>query len=147
MMKHRIATIDAHFDDSPGRPRLLIEDPDAWAYADHFTSLGYNVATCSGPQLEGPDCSRCSLVWEGSCSAVDSADVILTSLPLDVALPIVQAIGERAGSVATVLHVPEQHAARYEQLLGEVTIVPFPASLPELETAVRQAAEPAGATA
>jgi hypothetical protein len=127
------------FEEGREGPRLLIEDPDAWAYAEHFERAGFRVAVCDGPRPEGADCSRCPLVATGRCAAVESADVILSALPGDVGRPIVRALGERSRSVPTVLHVAAPRAADYEALLREATVVPFPAPLAELEAAVRSA--------
>lgn len=139
-LRFRTQTLAApSFSEGAGRPRLLIEDPDAWAYAEHFEGAGFAVALCGGPLPEGPDCSRCPLVWNGVCSAVESADVVLSALPSDVGMPIVQALAERAGRVPTVLHVPAPRAADYQQLFDDAIIVPFPASLAQLEAAVREA--------
>lgn len=124
------------FDEGSG-PKLLIEDPDAWAYADHFERAGFRVAVCDGPRPVGASCSRCPLVVTGRCAAVESADVILSALPSDVGMPIVEALGEQARAVPTVLHVPRPRAEEYEELLDAATIVPFPASQAELEAAVR----------
>jgi ribosomal protein S12 methylthiotransferase accessory factor YcaO len=118
-------------------PKLLIEDPDAWAYADRFERAGFRVAVCDGPRPVGAECNRCPLVSTGRCAAVESADVILSALPSDVGMPIVAALGERARKVPTVLHVPGPRAADYEKLLGGATIVPFPASDAQLEAAIR----------
>ena len=139
-MRFRTPTIaDPHFSEGGSRPKLLIEDPDAWAYAEHFEGAGFEVALCAGPQPGVPDCSRCPLVWNGQCSAVETADVVLSALPGDVGMPIVEAMAERARRVPTVLHVPAPRADDYRQLLGDATIVALPASLAELEAAVRKA--------
>ena len=122
-----------------GRTKLLIEDPDAWAYAEHFEGAGFDVALCAGPQAEGDQCSRCPLVESGQCAAVDEADVILSSLPGEVGKPIVHALAERSRRIPTVLHVPAPQAAEYHELFEDATLVPVPASLDELETAIRKA--------
>jgi hypothetical protein len=127
------------FAEGRGGPKLLIEDPDGWSYADHFERAGFRVALCDGPRPEGADCSRCPLLETGRCAAVESADVILSALPGDVGKPIVGALGERARMVPTVLHVPGPRADEYARLLDEATIVRFPAPLAELEAAVRSA--------
>ena len=122
-----------------GRPKLLIEDPDAWAYAEHFEGAGFDVALCAGPQPVGDQCARCPLVWEGHCTAVDSADVVLSSLPGDVGKPVVHALAERSRRLPTVLHVPAPQADAYRELFEDATVVPVPATFAELETAVRKA--------
>jgi hypothetical protein len=63
----------------PGRPRVLIEDPDlesslsaAWA----VRQAGYTVAICRGPE---PD-EYCPLVGADDCALVAGADVIVSGV-------------------------------------------------------------------
>jgi hypothetical protein len=63
----------------PGRPRVLIEDPDldaglaaAWA----LRKAGYTVAICRGPE---PD-EYCPLVGPGDCTLVVGADVVVSGV-------------------------------------------------------------------
>jgi hypothetical protein len=63
----------------PGRPRVLIEDPDlesslasAWA----LRRAGYTVAICRGPE---PD-EYCPLVGPDDCGLVAEADVVVAGL-------------------------------------------------------------------
>jgi hypothetical protein len=63
----------------PGRPRVLIEDPDlesslasAWA----LRRAGYTVAICRGPE---PD-EYCPLVGPHDCALVTGADVVIAGL-------------------------------------------------------------------
>jgi hypothetical protein len=67
----------------PGRPRILIEDPDleaglatAWA----LRRAGYTVAICRGPE---PD-SYCPLVGTDDCALVVGADVIISGVGREV---------------------------------------------------------------
>lgn len=64
------------------RPRVLVEDPDpAWQRMldQMLTDKGYEAVICPGPEgLAG----GCSLVAQGGCLLVGSADVVLTSLNL-----------------------------------------------------------------
>jgi hypothetical protein len=63
----------------PGRPRVLIEDPDlesglstAWA----LRQAGYTVAICRGPE---PD-EYCPLVGSDDCALVVGADVVISGV-------------------------------------------------------------------
>jgi hypothetical protein len=63
----------------PGRPRVLIEDPDlesglksAWA----LRQAGYTVAICRGPE---PD-EYCPLVGPDDCALVVGADVVVSGV-------------------------------------------------------------------
>ncbi len=67
----------------PGRPRILIEDPDleaglatAWA----LRRAGYTVAICRGPE---PD-AYCPLVGTDDCALVVGADVIVSGVGPEV---------------------------------------------------------------
>lgn len=60
-----------------GRPRVLIESPDAWAIAPDLEAAGYEVVTCRGP---GPE-ERCPLLEFGSCPTASAAGVIVSDLP------------------------------------------------------------------
>ena len=63
----------------PGRPRVLIEDPDlesslasAWA----LRQAGYTVAICRGPE---PD-EYCPLLGPHDCALVAGADVVVAGV-------------------------------------------------------------------
>lgn len=78
---------------SPGRPRLLIEDPDpALRIADfhRFTEAGLDVALCSGPD----HADRCQLVEHGECLLAAAADVIMMG----------PGIGQSTEEIAAALH-------------------------------------------
>lgn len=69
--------------DWPGRPRVLVEDPDlesglaaAWA----LRQAGYTVAICRGPE---PD-EYCPLVGTDDCVLVLGADVVVSGVGPDV---------------------------------------------------------------
>jgi hypothetical protein len=61
----------------PGRPRVLIEDPDldsGLATAWTLRQAGYTVAICRGPE---PD-EYCPLVGPDDCALVVGADVVVS---------------------------------------------------------------------
>ncbi len=69
--------------DWPGRPRVLIEDPDlesglatAWA----LRQAGYTVAICRGPE---PD-EFCPLAGSDDCALVIGADVVVSGVGPEV---------------------------------------------------------------
>ena len=63
----------------PGRPRLLIEDPNAALAGSEFRlfeEAGFEVALCAGPDADHP----CPLVEHGVCDLARDADVVLVGL-------------------------------------------------------------------
>lgn len=67
-----------------GCARVLVENPDGaevWAHTEALQEAGYDVATCFGPSVRGR--VVCPLVSEGNCTAVEEADVVITTTSLD----------------------------------------------------------------
>ncbi len=99
----------------PGRPRVLIEDPDlesslasAWA----LRRAGYTVAICRGPE---PD-EYCPLVGPHDCALVAGADLIVSG----VGQEITEAVRRRhPGKPVLQPSAPETLVAAVDAALGE----------------------------
>lgn len=77
----RSRPIDPPWSDAGESTRVLVEHPDPaaqWAMERVLREVGYEVAACDGPC---PDTS-CSLIAEGRCVLVDTADVVVNGLGL-----------------------------------------------------------------
>jgi hypothetical protein len=98
----------------PGRPRILIENPDlesglaaAWA----LRRAGYTVAICRGPE---PD-EYCPLVGADDCALVIGADVVVAG----VGPEIEEAVERRhPGTLVVAPDTPEALVAAVDAALG-----------------------------
>ncbi len=94
---------------APGRPRVLLEMPDAaeaLACTQLLASEGYEVMWCPGPQ-ERPR-RPCPLVGAGHCSLLDVAHVVVSALDHDDPLSqgILGALRSRSSRIPLVVAGP-----------------------------------------
>lgn len=112
-----------HFSEDGNGPRVLVEHPDPVtldATRRILAEAGYDVATCPGPRAGTPTTTGgpgCPLLQGETCSAVTTADVIVTGLSLgqaDESL-VVSRLRAAAQDTPIVLECPrpsaETHAA------------------------------------
>lgn len=77
------------FSEGGAGPKILVEHPDPVtrdAVTNVLAEAGYRVATCSGPRASTPatiDRRACPLLEGAVCTAVATADIIVTGLSLD----------------------------------------------------------------
>jgi len=146
-----------------GRPRVLIENPDAadlWAQANVLREAGYDVAVCAGPApepeprhgasllaestyWEQPAPKReprtiCPLVSEGRCPLVEGADVVVSSVSLAGSREILHALDER-GTAAIVVEGTRDELAREPAATGAGTRLELPVTARRLVDAVERA--------
>jgi hypothetical protein len=97
-----------------GRPRVLLESPDAWAVAHDLEAAGYEVVACRGP---GPR-ERCPLLRDGHCATASAAHVIVSDLPWIEGGQIERRLRERYPS-ATVLADPLPQSSTLIACIGQ----------------------------
>jgi hypothetical protein len=73
-----------------GKPRVLVEGPDSWAWRPRLTAAGFEVATCRGPSPY----EQCPLLISGVCATAAAADTIVCDLPLADRANVVEALAE-----------------------------------------------------
>jgi hypothetical protein len=145
--------------ESTGRPRVLIENPDGadlWAHAEILREAGYDVALCHGPSKPTERESRrrrlrydnpgepqhdekrtlCPLVVEGRCSLVEGADLVVSTTALTDSREILGALSS-GGSAALVVEGPAGTLERDGG--GAAASIPFPVTEGRLLTAVETA--------
>ena len=67
--------------------RVLIEHPDPVArdtLANAIRGHGYEVVACGGPEPASEPAASCPLTFGASCPGVEGADVVVSSLAIDV---------------------------------------------------------------
>jgi hypothetical protein len=74
-----------------GRPRVLVEGPDAWAWRPRLAAAGYEVVACRGPSPY----EQCPLLVHGECATASAADEIVCDLPASERGAVVDALTER----------------------------------------------------
>jgi hypothetical protein len=127
------------WDDRTGRPRALVENPDAaqlWAYAEILREAGYEVATCAGEHPDGAD--RCPLIETGHCSLVEGADVVVSTCSVGRGDRLLAVLG-LTGSTPVVFEAPKPDFERYAHLAENATLVPLPVTQRALVDAVAAA--------
>jgi len=103
------------------RPRVLIEEPDvaeAFAYWHLLEDHGYAVSWCPGPA--GPPPRRCPLVDLGHCDLVGCADVVVSSLPLQLhsSRQVIAALRYLHPATPMIVQAPRQQLEQWSPLLG-----------------------------
>jgi hypothetical protein len=126
--------------DSTGRPRVLVESPDAAtsaAYAGLLEQAGFAVASCPGP-VEGADHVNCPLLEGQSCPLVEGTDVVVTSADLAHGREILERLVQTDG-VAVVFEAPAPSLGRFGELPSRTTVMPTPVTGRTLLEAVARA--------
>jgi hypothetical protein len=127
------------WEDRSGRPRALVENPDAaqlWAYAEILRKAGYEVATCAGEHPNGTD--LCPLIETGHCSLVEGADVVVSTCSVGRGDRLLAVLG-LTGSTPVVFEAPKPDFERYAYLAENATLVPMPVTRRALVDAVAAA--------
>lgn len=130
-------------EDEGGRPRVLVEHPDAAerAVLEHrLGEAGFSVATCAGP--DATQGRACPLAVEGDCPLVSRADVIVHGLPIghEENREVLRLLRARYSDTPVVVEIPRPEAERYTGTLAGCVVLPFPASGEEIVRAVSEAA-------
>jgi CheY-like chemotaxis protein len=129
-------------DDDTGRPRVLIEHPDAAerSVLEHrLEEAGFSVASCGGP--DATEGRACPLAVDGACVLVAHADVIVHGLPIghQENREVLRLLRARYPDTPLVVEMPRPEAERYPGTLEGCTVLPFPARGDEIVRAVREA--------
>jgi hypothetical protein len=128
----------------PGRPRVLVEDPDGavlWASARVLEEAGYDVACCQGPSGVGDGLPRtcCPLLVGAACPLVEGADVVVSSTSLPQSAEIQEAVARHEAEL--VVGGPERVVAERLERIGTGAPLPYPISPEKLVRAVAAALE------
>jgi hypothetical protein len=142
IVRKRPVTIDPEPWRFSGRPRVLIEHPDAGAGLDLATALrraGCTVAICRGPDATADPATRCPLHRLEPCAVVEGADVVVTALGFDRedAREVLRGLRTRYPSTPLVIEATVAETLELEDELAGCTVVPQDADPDRVAAAVK----------
>jgi hypothetical protein len=123
----------------PGRPRVLIEHPDADSSLELAAAIrrtGCTVGICRGPDAAADSPTRCPLHRLEPCVAVEGADLVVTFLEGADGQEVVRGLRARYPSIPLVVAATPAETLELGDLIAGCTVVPVTAAPEAVAAAV-----------
>ena len=125
--------------DEGDRGRVLVECSDpalAWVVEERLVEEGYDAVSCWGPTRGGG--AGCPLLCGKGCPLVESADVIVQSIPFSQrkTFPILEAVREAVPQTPVCVEVAEPSRWKLGEALAGCAIIDLPMTTDRLLAAV-----------